>query len=341
MSNDTTSAAPPPPSASSATGGTVPIALDFERPLVELESSLSRLRELATNDPSLQSEIAPLEERVEKLRREIFAGLSRWEIVQLARHPSRPCPLDYIARLAPDFVELHGDRSFGDDPAIVGGPATVGGRPVMVIAHARGRDREEQERRRFGMTRPEGFRKAARLVALADRLGLPVVTFIDTPGAYPGADAEERGQALAIAACLEAFAGARPPIVACVVGEGGSGGALALSVSDRLLIQEYAIFAVISPEACSSILFRDGDRAAESAESLRLTAKDLLELGLVNGVLPEPPGGAHRSFDVAAAIVGEAIQTALDELVTQPEAERIEARYRRIRTYGEPAWTRG
>lgn len=323
----------PEPSPSDAS-----LALDFERPIVELEEGLSRLRKMAALDPSLEPGIAPLAEKVEGLRREVFSGLSRWQIVQLARHPRRPDPLEYIARLAPDFVNLYGDRAFADDPSIVGGPATVAGRAVMLVAHARGVSRAEQERRQFGMTRPEGFRKAARLFTLADRLDLPIVTLIDTPGAYPGADAEERGQAMAIANCLETLAAARPPVVACVVGEGGSGGALALSVSDRLLIQEYAIFAVISPEACSSILFRDGSRAEESADSLRLTATDLMSQGLVDEVVSEPPGGAHRSYDEAAVRVGEAIGEALDELSSLSEQERLDARYRRLRSYGSPSY---
>jgi acetyl-CoA carboxylase carboxyl transferase subunit alpha len=316
-----------------------PTVLDFEKPIVELELRLAKLRALSETDPDLVEQADALADRVERLQRETFASLSRWQVVQLARHPRRPSPLDFVERLAPDLVELHGDKSFADDPAILGGPATVAGRAAMVLAHARGRSPDEQQARNYGMARPEGFRKAERLVKLADRLGLPIVTFIDTPGAFPGAEAEERGQAPAIAACLEALAGARSPVVACVVGEGGSGGALALSVSDRLLILEYAIFAVISPEACSSILYRDGAHAAESAEALRLTAKDLASLRLVDEVVAEPPGGAHRDVALAAGLLGARIAAHLDALAKEPEHGRLEARYRRLRSYGEVAWT--
>lgn len=265
--------------------------------------------------------------------------LSRWQVVQLARHPERPTPLDYVERLFPDFVELHGDRAFGDDPAIIGGPATFEGRSVMVIAHARGRNAAEQEARRQGMPRPEGFRKAARLVRLAARLGLPVITFVDTPGAYPGADAEARGQAMAIAESIEAFATCRSPVVACVVGEGGSGGALALAAADHILALEYSFFVVISPEACSSILFRDGSHAAVSAEALRPTAQDLAQQQLVDEVVAEPAGGAHLDPSVAIENVRVALARQLERLVQQPAADRLERRYTRLRSYGAPAYT--
>lgn len=311
--------------------------LEFEKPIVELELRVEKLRALAAESPDIAPQLDALERQVDRLRHETFSHLTRWQKVQLARHPARPSPLDYLDRLASEFTELHGDRTFGDDPAMIGGPARVAGRSVMVIAHARGRTKAEQERRNFGMSRPEGFRKAARLARLADRLGLPVVTFVDTPGAYPGDDAEERGQAPAIAAMLMTLAEVRPPVVACVVGEGGSGGALALCVADRLLMQEYSVFPVISPEACSSILYRDGTHGPETAEALKLAATDLHELGLADRLVAEPPGGAHRDLDLAARLVGAAIGAALDELARVPEAERLEARYRRIRTFGAPA----
>lgn len=263
-----------------------------------------------------------------------FAHLGRWERVLLARHPSRPAPLDYIARLVPDFLELHGDRVGGEDPAIAGGVGTLAGRAVVIVAHARTRDRAELLRRREGKPLPEGLRKAARLARLADRLGLPLVTFVDTPGAYPGAEAEERGQAMAIAQCLVAMAEVRSPVVSCVVGEGGSGGALALAVADRLLIQENAIFEVISPEACSSILYRDGAHAREAAEALRLTSSDLAEHGLVNVVVAEPPGGAHRDAELAAVLLERAVTLALDELSAMDESVRLERRHARLRAYG-------
>lgn len=311
--------------------------LDFEKPILELELRVEKLRALADNDPDVASTLGELEKQVERLRRETFARLTRWQVVQLARHPGRPSPLDYMEALVPDFVELHGDRATGDDPAIIGGLGTVAGHACVVLAHARGRDEQEQQERLFGMPRPAGFRKAARLATTASQLGLPILTFVDTPGAWPGADAEEQGQAMAIAACLEAFASVRTPVVACVVGEGGSGGALALALSDALLMQEYATFAVISPEACSSILYRDGSHAEETAESLRLTAPDLVSLQLVDELVPEPAGGAHRNVAEAASLLGEAVARQLDALVALPEDVRLAARWRRLKAYGAPA----
>ena len=310
------------------------VLLDFEKPIVELEIRIEKLRVLLPRAPELADEVATLQAQVGRLQRETFSRLTRWQIVQLARHPRRPTALDYIERLLPDFVELHGDRVSGDDAAMTGGPATLAGLPVMIVAHARGRTPEEEQRRSFGMARPSGFRKAARLVRLADRMGMPVVALLDTPGAYPGADAEEHGQAQAIASAIEAFSEARVPVVSCVVGEGGSGGALALSVSDRLLMQEYAVFPVISPEACSSILYRDGNHAEQMAEALRLTAQDLAELKLVDEVVSEPIGGAHRDPARAIALVGAALTRAIGGLHARPDAERLETRYRRIRSYG-------
>lgn len=312
--------------------------LDFERPLVELELRLAHLRAAGGDGPALAPQLALLEQQVDGLRRDTFSRLTRWQVVQLARHPCRPSPLDYLQRLAPDLVELKGDRAFADDPAIIGGPATLGGRAVMLVAHARGRDPAEQEAHHFGMPRPEGLRKAIRLYRLADRLGLPICTLIDTPGADPGAEAEERGQAMVIAEALATLAEVRPPVVACLVGEGGSGGALALSVADRLLMQEYAVFPVIAPEACSAILYRDGAHAAQSAESLQPTARDLLRLQLVDELVPEPPGGAHRDAAAAARLLGEAIARALDALAAQAPAGRLARRYARLRSYGSVAY---
>lgn len=311
--------------------------LDFEKPILELELRVEKLRALAPDDADVARTLGELEKQVERLRRETFARLTRWQVVQLARHPARPSPLDYLEALVPDLMELHGDRATGDDPAIIGGVGTVGGRGCVVIAHARGRDDLEQQERLYGMPRPAGFRKAARLASMASRLGLPIITFVDTPGAWPGADAEEQGQAMAIAACLEAFASVRTPIVSCVVGEGGSGGALALALSDALLMQAYATFAVISPEACSSILYRDGSHAEQTAEALRLTAPDLVSLQLVDELVPEPPGGAHRDIPQAAKMMGEAIVRHLDALVAMPEETRLAARWKRLKAYGEPA----
>lgn len=311
--------------------------LDFEKPILELELRVSKLR--ALGDTGLAETVDELERHVERLRHETFSRLSRWQMVELARHPGRPSPLDYIERLAPDFIELHGDRNFADDPAIVGGLATIAGRACVVVAHARGRDEVEQDERSFGMPRPAGIRKAARLASMASRLGLPIVTFVDTPGAWPGADAEEQGQAQAIAECLEAFASARTPIVACVVGEGGSGGALALALADALLIQEYAVFAVISPEACSTILYRDASHAEDTADALRLSACDLESFGLVDERVPEPVGGAHRDVNRAVELVGNAVAAHLTRLCALDEEERLERRWKRLRAYGSVAYT--
>lgn len=310
--------------------------LDFEKPILELELRVAKLR--ALNDPGLSPTVDELERQVERLRRETFSRLSRWQVVRLARHPGRPSPLDYVEGLVPDFVELHGDRCFAEDPAIIGGLGTVAGRACVVVAHARGRDDVEQEERRYGMPRPAGIRKAARLALMASRLGLPVVTFVDTPGAWPGADAEEQGQAMAIASCLEAFASVRTPVVACVVGEGGSGGALALALGDALLIQEYAVFAVISPEACSTILYRDASHAEHTADALRLTARDLESFGLVDERVAEPVGGAHRDLSQAVELVGNAVAEHLDRLCAMSEDDRLAKRWERLRAYGAPAY---
>ena len=259
---------------------------------------------------------------------------TRWELVERVRHPGRPTSVDYIERLATDFVELHGDRLASDDTAVVAGPARIGGRAVMLVGLERGRTPEEAVHRRRGAVLPDGFRKAIRLARLAERLGLPIVTFVDTPGGYPGELAEERGQTLAIAESLATFIGLRVPVVACVIGEGSSGGALALSVADRLIALSGAIFPVISPEACSSILFRDGEHARESAEALRFGAPDLLALGIVDELVEEPEGGAHLDKGLCAARLGEAIVSALDALSEVPSAELVTARAARVRSYG-------
>jgi acetyl-CoA carboxylase carboxyl transferase subunit alpha len=316
---------------------TSPVFLDFERPIVDLELRLSRLRAIAEREPELAREIAPLEAQVERLQRETFSRLTRWQTVQLARHQQRPTALEHARALPTELVELQGDRFAADDPAIVGGPASIGGHSVMLIAHARGRAPDEELLRNYGMARPAGFRKVIRLVRLADRLGLPIVTLIDTPGAHPGADAEEHGQAWAIAGAIDAFAQARVPVVSCVVGEGGSGGALALAVADRLLMLEYAVFEVISPEACSSILFRDGAHAESMAEALHLTARDLLRLQLIDELIAEPPGGAHRDPNRATEALRDAVVRALTDLRTQPVEVLLCKRYDRVRQYGAVA----
>ncbi|MCS6912644.1 MAG: acetyl-CoA carboxylase carboxyltransferase subunit alpha [Myxococcales bacterium] len=288
-------------------------ALDFERPIVELEQKIAELR--AVGEAQLGQELQQLEWKAKRLQQEVFAQLTPWQKVQLSRHPLRPFSLDYINRLVPDFFELHGDRAFRDDPAVLGGLGRwQGGQAVLLLGHQKGRGTQENLRRNFGMPRPEGYRKGRRLLEMAARLRLPVVSFIDTPGAYPGLDAEERGQAEAIAKNLEVMAGLPVPIVAVVIGEGGSGGALALGVADRILMLEYAVYSVISPEGCAAILWKDPDKAETAAQQMRMTADDLLALGVVDEVLREPPGGAHRDPDAMAQTIGAAVRRHLDEL---------------------------
>jgi acetyl-CoA carboxylase carboxyl transferase subunit alpha len=273
--------------------------LDFERPIAELEAMLKELRHLsAEQDLNIGDEIARLEAKSKALTDSIFASLTPWQISQIARHPLRPYTLDYVERLFTDFQELHGDRAFADDHAIVGGLARLDGQPVLVIGHQKGRDTKEKIYRNFGMPRPEGYRKALRLMKLAERFRLPVMTFIDTPGAYPGIGAEERGQSEAIARNLFEMSRLRVPVICVVIGEGGSGGALAVGVGDRVLMLQYGTYSVISPEGCAAILWKSADKAPEAAEAMGLTADRLLKLNLIDGIIPEPPGGAHR--DVGA-----------------------------------------
>jgi acetyl-CoA carboxylase carboxyl transferase subunit alpha len=308
----------------------VPDSLDFEKPLLELEARIATLRQR----PDEEAHARKLEERLRRLQRKIFGSLTAWERVQLARHPRRPYTLDFIRLLMADFVELHGDRLFAEDLAIVGGLARLVDRPVVVIGHHKGRDTQEKLRRNFGMPQPEGYRKALRLMQLAERFRKPVVTLIDTPGAYPGLGAEERGQAEAIARNLREMAGLRTPIVAVVTGEGGSGGALALGVADRVLMLEYAVYSVISPEGCAAILWEDAGRARDAAEVLRITAPDLLKLGVIDGVVPEPPGGAHRSWEAAAQELGAALVGALADLRGLSGDELVQQRYAKFRRMG-------
>jgi acetyl-CoA carboxylase carboxyl transferase subunit alpha len=307
-------------------------ALDFEKPLLELEARIASLRR--EDRPGAAAEVAELEERLRRLQRKVFGGLTAWQRVQLARHPRRPYTLDFIRLLTRDFVELHGDRLFGDDHAIVGGLARFGDRSVVVIGHQKGRDTRDKLFRNFGMPHPEGYRKALRLLQLAAKFGKPVLSFIDTPGAYPGIGAEERGQAEAIARNLREMAGLRTPIVAVITGEGGSGGALALGVADRVLMLEHAIYSVISPEGCAAILWEDAKRAREAAEVLRITAPDLLKLGVVDAVVPEPPGGAHRNWEKTVEELAPALQAALAELRGLTPDELVQRRYAKFRRMG-------
>ena len=311
-----------------------PLVLPFEKPVVELVTRVRELRELAKADEGLTPELRRLEDKAARLSRELYSGLTPWQKVQLSRHPNRPYTLDYIDRICTDFVELHGDRTFGDDAAIVGGLARFGSRSVMVIGHQKGRGAKDNVKRNFGMPHPEGYRKALRLYRLADRFGLPILTLIDTPGAYPGIGAEERGQSEAIGACLAAMSRARVPIVATVIGEGGSGGALALGVANRVLVLEYGTYSVISPEGCASILWKDGTKADEAAARLRMTAPDLLRLGVVDSIVDEPAGGAHQDVEGAARQTAAAIAQTLDALVALSPDELVADRYRRFRKLG-------
>ena len=307
-------------------------ALDFERPIVELENKIAELRKLG--GPQLDLEIRRLERKARQLQREVFSELSAWQKVLLSRHPLRPFTLDYVARLVEDFVELHGDRAFRDDESIVGGVGRFRGQPVLILGHQKGRGTKENMKRNFGMTRPEGYRKALRLMETASRLGLPILTFIDTPGAYPGIDAEERGQAEAIAKNLEVMARLPVPIIATVIGEGGSGGALALGVADRILMLEYAVYSVISPEGCASILWKDQKKVETAAREMKMTASDLLELGIADGIVQEPAGGAHRDTEAAADAVGEAIARELAVVGALTADKRLDARYQKFRKMG-------
>jgi acetyl-CoA carboxylase carboxyl transferase subunit alpha len=308
--------------------------LPFEKPVVDLLTRVRELRELAEQDDSMKSELRRLEEKTGRVAKELFASLSPWQKVQLSRHPNRPYSLDYIERLITDFVEMHGDRRFGDDAAVVAGIGRFRGRSVVVVGHQKGRSTKEKVTRNFGQAHPEGNRKALRMVEVAERFGLPILSFIDTPGAYPGIGAEERGQSEAIGACIAAFARARVPIVATIIGEGGSGGALALGVANRVLVMEYGTYSVISPEGCASILWKDGSKADTAAEAMKMTSSDLLRLKVVDKIIEEPAGGAHQDPDDAARLVSSAIHVALRDLLRMTPDELAEDRYKRFRALG-------
>jgi len=311
----------------------MPDELEFEKPLLELENRIAELR--ASEEPlEARDEIAKLEERLARQQQRVYSSLTAWQRAQIARHPKRPHTLDLVNLLLEDWVELHGDRVFGDDKAIVGGLATFDGEPVVLIGHQKGRDTRENIARNFGMPHPEGYRKALRLMQLAGKFGKPIITFIDTPGAYPGLGAEERGQAEAIARNLREMAGLRTPVICVVTGEGGSGGALAIGVGNRVLMLEYAIYSVISPEGCAAILWGDAAKAPEAAELMRVTAPDLLKLGVIDAIVPEPVGGAHRNWEAAAASLHAALRDQLWQLKSKSEAELIEERHEKFRRIG-------
>lgn len=310
--------------------------LDFEQPIAELEAKIEELRFVGDDSEiNINDEVARLRGKSEALTKSIFSKLSAWQVAQVARHPLRPYTQDYLDMIAPDFQELHGDRMFADDPAIIGGIGRIDGRAVMFIGHQKGRDTKERVRRNYGMPKPEGYRKAQRLMRMAEKFSLPIVTLIDTPGAYPGVGAEERGQSEAIAQCLYLMAGLRTPIICVVIGEGGSGGALAIGVGDRLLMLEFGIYSVISPEGCASILWKSADKAEDAAEAMRITAKSLSEFELVDEVLPEPLGGAHRNPQEIADVVRNALLKNLEELSQLSIDQLLENRQRRIASFGQ------
>jgi acetyl-CoA carboxylase carboxyl transferase subunit alpha len=310
--------------------------LDFEQPIAELEAKIEELRFIGDDAKvNISEEIQKLKAKSKALTESIFSSLTDWQIVQLARHPQRPYTLDYVNRIFTDFEELHGDRTFADDKAIVGGVARLEGKPIVVIGHQKGRDTKEKVTRNFGMPRPEGYRKALRLMQLAERFKLPVLTFIDTPGAYPGIDAEERGQSEAIAHNLYVMAELKTPIIATVIGEGGSGGALAIGVGDRVFMLEYSIYSVISPEGCASILWKSADKAPDAAETLGVTSKRLKELELIDRIIIEPLGGAHRNVGAIAEKLKRDLSEQLDYLSELPIDKLLEQRQQRIRSYGQ------
>jgi acetyl-CoA carboxylase carboxyl transferase subunit alpha len=310
--------------------------LDFEQPIAELEAKIEELSEVQ-NDPALDisEEIERLRKKSAALTKQIYGKLNAWQISQVARHPQRPYTLDYVAGLFTEFQELHGDRAFADDPAIVGGLARFQGEPVMVIGHQKGRDTKERQYRNFGMPRPEGYRKALRLMRLAEKFRIPVFTFIDTPGAYPGIDAEERGQSEAIARNLYVMAELKTPIICTVIGEGGSGGALAIGVGDALIMLQYATYSVISPEGCASILWKSADKASLAAEALSITAPKLKTLGLIDQIINEPLGGAHREPEVMMESLRKALSETLVNLRERPLNALLNSRYARLMGYGK------
>lgn len=311
--------------------------LDFEQPIAELDAKIEALR--ASHDENdgidISKEIAALDKKNEKLSEQIYGNLSAWQISQIARHSQRPYTLDYINGMFTDFQELHGDRAFADDPAIVGGTARFDGQAVMVIGHQKGRDVKERQYRNFGMPRPEGYRKALRLYRLAEKFNMPIITLIDTPGAYPGIGAEERGQSEAIARNLYVMAELKVPLIGVIIGEGGSGGALALGVVDELLMLQYGTYSVISPEGCASILYKSADQAPVAAESLAITADRLKDLGLIDRIVPEPMGGAHHDIKAMMDALKTEIKQTINKLCSKKTPDLLEARYQRLMSYGK------
>ncbi|MCA1799228.1 MAG: acetyl-CoA carboxylase carboxyltransferase subunit alpha [Xanthomonadaceae bacterium] len=309
--------------------------LDFEQPIAELEAKIEELRFVGDDsEVNISEEITRLQDKSRALTKQIFSNLTAWQVAQLARHPHRPYSLDYIQRIFTDFQELHGDRAYRDDPAIVCGLARLDGRSVAVIAHQKGRDTKEKLKRNFGMPKPEGYRKALRVMKLAERFSLPIITLIDTPGAYPGIGAEERGQSEAIARNLFEMSNLRTPLVCTVIGEGGSGGALAIGVGDRMMMMQYAIYSVISPEGCASILWKSAEKAADAAHAMGITSTRLHSLGLIDEVIDEPLGGAHRDPEAMAESLKAMLTASLDQVEHMPLDELLAARYEKLMSFG-------
>ena len=308
--------------------------LDFEKPIQEVADKILALQSISSENPDINSQIVKLEEELSAITKKIYNKLSIWQIVQVARHPERPHTLDYIKRIFSDFDELHGDRQFGDDQSIVGGICYLDQTPVMVIGHEKGRDTEEKLRRNFGMPQPEGYRKAKRLMKLAEQFSLPIINFIDTAGAYPGIEGEERGQNEAIASNLALLSEIKTPVIAIVTGEGGSGGALAISVGDHLSMLEYSTYSVASPEACASIIWRSSEKAPEAAEAMKVSSKELLKLNIIDEIIKEPLGGAHRDYDLMSSEIKKSILKSLKQLQSMPMKELLKRRYSRIISIG-------
>ncbi len=308
--------------------------LEFEKPISDLENKIESLRDNKVNDESVHQEISSLSDKIENLTKEIYGGLSIWQKVQVARHPHRPHFSDYIENIFTDFDELHGDRLFGDDQAIIGGLAKFKGNPVVIIGHEKGKSTEDKISRNFGMSQPEGYRKASRLMKLAEDFSLPIITFIDTPGAYPGIESEERGMSEAIAKNLSIMSGLKVPIIVIITGEGGSGGALAIGVGDHISMLQYSIYSVASPEACASIVWRDNSKAQAAAEAMKLDAENLLDFGLIDKIIDEPLGGAHRDTKKASSLIAQEIDDNLKRLKEINIDELVEKRYQKIMSYG-------
>jgi len=308
--------------------------LDFEKPIQEVADKILALQSVSSENPDINSQIIKLEEELSAITKKIYNKLSIWQIVQVARHPERPHTLDYIKRIFSDFDELHGDRQFGDDQSIVGGICYLDQTPVMVIGHEKGRDTEEKLRRNFGMPQPEGYRKAKRLMKLAEQFSLPIINFIDTAGAYPGIEGEERGQNEAIASNLALLSEIKTPVIAIVTGEGGSGGALAISVGDHLSMLEYSTYSVASPEACASIIWRSSEKAPDAAEAMKVSSKELLKLNIIDEIIKEPLGGAHRDYDLIPSEIKKSILKSLKQLQSMPMKELLKRRYSRIISIG-------